>query len=116
VTFGIFEFGRAWLTVNTMSQASREAVRLAVVTPNLAANNAAVIAKATSILQAAGITTATVGGPIAVANTAPAGAPPAVRVTTDITYRYMTQVGPILGFSFTGTIPLHSEATMRYEL
>ena len=106
---GIFEFGRAWLTVNTVNHASREAVRLAVTIPCLTAANATVIAKANGILAAAGLTGATVS------NTAPLGDPPAVTVTIALNATFMTGVGPLLGFSFTGLIPLTDSATMRYE-
>lgn len=110
LVFGIFEFGRVWLVLNTMNHASREAVRLAVVTPNLQANDPAVINKATSILAAAGITGATV------TNSAPGGAPPQASVTITLTYTWMTGVGPLYGFSFSGSIPLASSATMRQEV
>jgi hypothetical protein len=68
-----------------------------------------VISKATTILTNANLTGATV------TNTAPAGTPSEVTVTTALTLTYLTQIGPIFGFSFTGTIPLISQATMRYE-
>lgn len=107
---GIFEFGRAWLIINTMNHATREALRFAATTPSIGANNDAVLATATAILTAAGITGATV------TNTAPGGDPPAVRVDIALTYAWMTGIGPLLGFSFGGTIPLASCAVMRYEL
>lgn len=110
VTFGLAEFGLAWLTVNTMNHAAREAVRLAAVTPGLAAGDSAVINRATTILANAGITGASV------TNTAPIpGTPPQVAVSIALTYTWLTQIGPFFGFSFTGTIPLASAATMRYE-
>jgi Flp pilus assembly protein TadG len=109
VTFGIVEFGRAWLIVNTMNHATREALRLAATTAGLTANDSTVISKATTILANANLTGATV------TNTAPAGTPPEVTVTTALTFTYLTQIGPFFGFSFTGTIPLTSQATMRYE-
>ncbi len=110
LVFGIFEFSRAWFTLNSMNHATREAVRLAAVTPALTAGHASVIARATNILTASGITTATV------ANTAPTGSPKEVQVTIDLTYSWITQIGPLLGYSFKGTIPLHTSAIMRYEL
>ena len=104
--FGIFEFGRAWLAVNTMNHAAREAVRLAAITTPLGANDTSVVNKAKGILANTGLTGASV------TNTAPAG-----TVTVDIAYNFtfMTGIGPILGFSFAGTIPLTSQAIMRYE-
>lgn len=110
LVFGIFEFGRAWLIINTMNHAAREAVRLASVTPNLTTNNTAVVTKATTILTTAGITGA------AVTNTAATGTPLQTTVNIALTYTWLTGIGPLLGFSFTGTIPLSSSATMRYEL
>ncbi len=109
LTFGIFEFGRAWLAVNTMNHATREAVRLAVTTPGLTANNASVIEKGKDILAAAGLSGTSV------TNTAPSGTPPQVTVTTTLSFNFLTGIGPLFGFNFPGTIPLASSATMRYE-
>jgi len=108
LTIGLAEFSRAWLVVNTMNHATREAVRLAATTPSLTANNTAVIGRANTILAAAGIAGATV------TNTVPAGIPPQVQVDIAFTYAWITGISP-LGFNFTGTIPLASQATMRYE-
>jgi Flp pilus assembly protein TadG len=109
LTVGTFEFGRAWLTVNTVNHASREAVRLAVTIQCLTADDSAVMTKASGILAAAGLTGATVS------NTAPFGDPPAVTVTVALNASFMTGIGPLLGFSFTGFIPVTGTATMRYE-
>jgi Flp pilus assembly protein TadG len=109
LVFGIFEFGRAWLITNTLNHAAREAVRLAAVTANLTANDAVITDRATTILANAGISGATV------TNTAPAGTPPTVTVTATLGFSYLTGFGPLLGFSFTGTVPLTANATMRYE-
>jgi Flp pilus assembly protein TadG len=109
MSFGIFEFARAWLTLNTMNHATREAARVAATTAPLTANSSAVVNKANEILNNAGLTGASV------TNTAPAGNPPQVTVITSLNYQYMTGFGPIFGFSFTGIIPLASQATMRYE-
>ena len=109
LTFGIFEFGRAWLTVNTMNHATREAVRLAATTAALNANDPAVVNKARGILAAAGLSGASV------TNTAPSGTPPAVTVTTTLNFAFLTGIGPVSGFSFSGTVPLTGSATMRYE-
>ena len=109
LTFGIFEFGRAWLIVNTMNHATREAARLAATTEGLTANAPAVINKAKELLSAAGLAGASV------ANTASSGTPPQVTVTTNLNLTFLTGIGPIFGFSFSGTIPLTSSATMRYE-
>jgi len=109
LTFGVFEFGRAWLIVNTMSHATREAVRLAATTEGLAADAPPVINKAKEILSAAGLPGASVR------NTAPLGTPPEVTVTVDLDFAFLTGIGPVSGFSFTGALPLSSSATMRYE-
>lgn len=109
LVFGIAEFGRAWLVLNTMNHAAREAVRVAATTASLTADNSAVISRANTILAAATITGA------AVHNTVPSGTPPQVTVDITFTYNWMTQIGPLLGFSFVGDIPLTSAATMRYE-
>ena len=109
LTIGTVEFGRAWLTVNTMNHAAREAVRLAVTIACLTADDSTVIAKANNILATAGLTGATVG------NTAPSGDPPAVTATIALNTTFMTGIGQLFGFSFSGSIPLTSSATMRYE-
>jgi len=109
LTFGVVEFGRAWLIVNTMNHAAREAVRFAATTAALTANDPAVVSKAQGILAAAGVNGA------AATNTAPSGAPPAVTVTTAFNFAFLTGIGPLLNFRFSGTVPLTSSATMRYE-
>lgn len=110
VTFGLVEFSRAWLTVNTMNHATREAVRLAATTAGLTANNATVLSKATTLLASANVTGATV------TNTAPGGTPPEVTVTTTLPFRYLGVSGTLLGFTgFANSITLTSAATMRYE-
>jgi len=114
LVFGIFEFGRIWLIVNTMNHATREALRLAATTAGLTAGDSTatpntVTNKATTILGNAGIIGAFV------TNTAPAGSPREVVVNIVLTYTWMTQIGPLLGFSFIGNIPLVAQATMRYE-
>lgn len=110
VTFGLVEFSRAWLTVNTMNHATREAVRLAATTAGLTANDTNVISKATTLLASANVIGATVS------NTAPAGTPPAVTVTTTLDFRYLGVSGTLFGYTgFGGPIRLASTATMRYE-
>lgn len=109
LTLGLVEFSRAWLTVNTMNYATREAVRLAATTAGLAANNTAVRDRATTLLANANVTGATV------TNTAPSGTPLDVAVTTTLPFSYLGVTGTMLGFSFGGPITLTSSATMRYE-
>lgn len=109
LTIGLVEFSRAWLTVNTMNHATREAVRLAATTAGLTANDAPVVNKATTILANANISGATV------TNTAPTGTPPEVQVTTTLNFAYLGVAGTILGWKLPATIPLTSQATMRYE-
>jgi Flp pilus assembly protein TadG len=110
VTFGLVEFSRAWLTVNTMNHATREAVRLASTRAGLSANDAAVLSRATTLLANANVTGATV------INTAPAGTPPEVTVTTTLPFSYLGVSGTLLGYTgFASPITLTSAATMRYE-
>ncbi|HLC06380.1 MAG TPA: TadE/TadG family type IV pilus assembly protein [Anaerolineales bacterium] len=111
LTIGLVEFSRAWLTVNTMNHATREALRLAATTAGLTADDATVISKATTILANANVP---VSG-VTVTNTAPAGTPSEVTVTTIVAFRYLGVTGTILGFSFGGPITLTSQATMHYE-
>jgi Flp pilus assembly protein TadG len=110
VTFGLVEFSRAWLTVNTMNHATREALRVAATTAGLTADNSTVITKATTILSSANIAGATV------TNSAPAGTPPEVTVTTTLNFSYLGVSGTLLGYTgFGAPITLTSNATMRYE-
>ncbi len=109
LVFGIFEFGRAWLITNTLNHATREAVRLASTTAGLTADDPTVVAKATDLLSAAGVTGASV------TNTAPSGTPSSVTVTATLNFGFVTGIGPFFGFRFSGTIPLTGSATMRYE-
>lgn len=110
VTFGLVEFSRAWLTVNTMNHATREAVRLAATTAGLTADDPAVSNRATTLLANANITGAIV------TNTAPTGTPPAVTVTTTLPFRYLGVSGTLLGYTgFASPIMLTSTAAMRYE-
>jgi len=75
---------------------------------NLKANDSEVIAKAQGVAQAAGITGT------AASNSSPSGSPSEVSVTTSLNYSFMTGI-TLLGFSFSGTIPMNASATMRYE-
>ena len=109
LTFGIFEFGRAWLILNTLNHATREAVRLASTTSALTANNTSVVTKANDILATAGVTGASV------TNTAPSGTPPQATVSATFNFNFLTGIGPLFGFKFSGSIPMTSSATMRYE-
>ena len=110
VTFGLVEFSRAWLTVNTMNHATREAVRFAATTAGLTADNYTVITKATTILSNANIAGATV------TNSAPAGTPPEVTVRTTLPFSYLGVSGTLLGYTgFGAPITLTSSATMLYE-
>jgi Flp pilus assembly protein TadG len=110
VTFGLVEFSRAWLTVNTMNHATREAVRFAATTAGLTANNDAVRTKAITLLENANVLGATV------TNTAPAGTPPEVTVITTLPFSYLGVSGTLLGYTgFGAPITLTSAAVMRYE-
>lgn len=110
LTLGLVEFSRAWLTVNTMNHATREAVRLASTRAGLSADDAAVLSRAATLLANANVSGATV------TNTAPAGTPPEVTVTTTLSFSYLGMTGTILGYTgFGAPITLTSVATMRYE-
>ena len=105
VVFGITEFGRAWFTVNVLATASREGVRLAVVT---APDVAAVTARVQQVLDAANIdaTSITVTGPNP--------ADPSRRVTVTVETDFTVLSAHVLG-DFAGTIPLRAETSMRHE-
>ena len=103
--FGITEFGRAWMTVNVMHTATREGVRLAVVT---APDAAAVQDRVTVICASAGIT------PTSVTVTGPDPADDQRRVTVTMTADFDVIPGKILG-TFEGSIPITASTTMRHE-
>jgi Flp pilus assembly protein TadG len=105
VVFGITEFGRAWMTVNTLATATREGARLAVVTgPDVDR----VTARVGEILDAAAIT------PTSITLTGPDPADVERRVTVTVTTDFQVFPGRILG-TFQGTIPLQGSTTMRHE-
>ena len=105
ILFGITEFGRAWMTMNVLNTAAREAARLAVVTgPDVPAATA----KAQEVCQAAGIT------PNVVTVTGPEPDDPERRVTVTIQADFQVLSGNLLG-TFSGTIPLSTSSIMRHE-
>jgi Flp pilus assembly protein TadG len=104
LVFGATEFSRAWLAMNTISAASREGCRLAVVTgPDVAA----VTARVNDVCAAGRVTPTniTVTGP---------GVDPERRVTVTVECDFQVIPGTILG-TFSGTIPLRTQAVMRHE-
>lgn len=105
LVFGITEFGRAWMTMNILQTASREGARLAVVT---GPDEAAVIARATAVCNAAAIepTDVNVVGPDADDDER--------KVTVTVTADFNVVTGKVLDV-FQGTIPLAAQTTMRHE-
>jgi Flp pilus assembly protein TadG len=103
---GIAEFGRAWMTRNILTGASREAVRVAAVQGNVAAATG----RANDILSSAGIVGASV-------NIVPDGVPFGT-CTVNITYEFpLVVTGGILeylGLS-ASSIPLAVSTSMREE-
>ena len=105
VVFGITEFSRAWMTVNILTQASREGARLAVVT---APDVALVTARVNEVCNAAGVTTT------GITVVPPASSDPERRVTVTVQADFQVIPGMILG-TFSGTIPLSATSVMRHE-
>jgi len=105
LVFGITEFGRAWLTMNVLTSAAREGARLAVVT---APDVPRVINRVTQVCAAGKIT------PTSVTVTGPDATDPDRRVTVTVEANFQVVTGSILG-TFSGTIPLRANATMRHE-
>jgi Flp pilus assembly protein TadG len=102
VVMGIIEFGNMWLTMNVLSGAAREGVRIAAVTdPDAGQVQTAV----ENVLTPANI----IGATITVAG--PNGASE-VTVTVQFDYTVIT-LGIIPGLN--GTIPLTRSATMHWE-
>jgi Flp pilus assembly protein TadG len=102
--FGITEFGRAWMTVNILQTASREAARLAVVT---APDVAQVTARATAVCNAANIT------PTSVSVDGPAGTLEN-RVTVTVTADFRVIPGKVMNM-FEAVLPLSASTSMRHE-
>ena len=102
LVLGIEEFGRAWMTKNILTGATREAVRIMAVT----GNNAAASARADNVLRSSGITTAN----ISVTNASVAYDP--VSVTVTYNFPILFQFIPGLNRA---SIPLSSTTTMRRE-
>jgi Flp pilus assembly protein TadG len=100
---GITEFGRAWMTRNILTGASREAVRIAAVQ----GNTASALSRANTILSSAGISGAAV-------NITDDGAPYGTCIVT-VSYVFPVSVVGFLpglgGTSFT----LSSSTSMRKE-
>ena len=105
VCFGITEFGRAWMTMNILTSAAREGVRLAVVT---APNIAAVEQRVRDVCDAAGVE------PSNIDVTPPDPADPERRVSVMVETEFVVIPGRILG-TFSGTIPLRTTTIMRHE-
>lgn len=105
VVFGITEFGRAWMSMNVLTSAAREGVRLAVVTaPDVDAVNARV----QEVCDAARIV------PTGIDVVGPDPADVSRRVSVTVRANFQVVTGNILG-PFRGTIPLHATAVMRHE-
>jgi Flp pilus assembly protein TadG len=113
LVFGITEFGRALWTVNVMTSAAREGVRVAVVT---GPDWTRVDNRVREVCNAAGIRAS--NGPRQVQLTAitHAYSPTDVekRVTVTVTANFNVLTGRVLG-RFSGTIPLSASASMRHE-
>lgn len=105
LVFGITEFGRAWMTVNILQTASREAARLAVVT---APDVAAVRARAIAVCNAAAI------NPTAVTVTGPISTDPERKVTVTVTAVFRVIPGKIMTM-FEAVLPLSASTSMRHE-
>jgi Flp pilus assembly protein TadG len=103
IVLAITEFGRVWMTMNVLTGAAREGVRVAAVNElgTTFANNAA-----QNVMTAAGMTgtTVTVSGPNA-----------ANEMTVTVQMDYTVLTGTIVP-GLSGTFQLTRSATMRWEL
>lgn len=102
IIFGIIEFGRLWMTMNTLTGAAREGVRVAAVT---APDPALVQNAAQNVLAAANISGATV---------ATSGPNAANEVTVTVTMNYTVLTGSIVP-GLSGSLQLSRTAIMRWE-
>lgn len=102
IIFGIIEWGRLWMTMNVLTGAAREGVRVAAVTapdPILVDNAAQNVLTASNITGA----TVTISGPNAASE---------VTVTVQYTYNVLT-AGIVPGLN--GSLQLSRSAIMRWE-
>jgi Flp pilus assembly protein TadG len=100
---GIAEFGRAWMTRNILTGASREAVRIAAVQ----GNTASALSRANNILSSAGISGASV-------NIADDGTPYGTCIVT-VSYPFpVTVAGFLPGLRGTSVL-LSTSTSMRKE-
>lgn len=100
---GIAEFGRAWMTQNILTGASREAVRIAAVQGNVAAATA----RANNILASAGVAGASV-------SIVPSGVPFGTCVAT-VQFNFPLAVAGFLPGLTGANIPLAASTSMREE-
>lgn len=100
--FGVTEFGRAWMTRNILTGASREAVRIAAVQGNAAS----ALSRANGVLSSAGISGATV-------NIVDDGVPYGTCVVT-VSYDFPVTAARILALS-ANSITLSTSTSMRKE-
>lgn len=104
VCFGITEFGRAWMTMNILTSAAREGVRLAAVT---APDIPAVTQRVTDVCSAARVV------PSVITVVPPDPADPNRRVSVTVETQF--EVFSVRVLSFSGTIPLRTTSIMRHE-
>ena len=115
LVLGILEFGRAWMTQQVITNASREGARLAAL-PTGFTNAGAVTTRVNAYMASANLDTGR--ATVTVANVDGATGTDAV-----VTVQYsadMLFLGPIVqlmnsGSSLPGTLPLTGSATMRNE-
>jgi Flp pilus assembly protein TadG len=105
VCFGITEFGRAWMTMNILTSAAREGVRLAAVT---APDVPAVQQRVRDVCDAARVV------PSAITVVPPDPNDTDRRVSVTVETQFEVIPGQILG-TFSGTFPLHATSIMRHE-
>jgi len=105
VCFGITEFGRAWMTMNILTSAAREGVRLAAVT---APDVPAVQQRVRDVCDAARIV------PSAITVVPPNPSDTDRRVSVTVETQFEVIPGRILG-TFSGTFPIHATSIMRHE-
>lgn len=105
LTLGAVEFSRAWEVKNVVTGAAREGVRVAAVTTPDAG---AVTDRVNEVLDAADLTAAQI------VLTGPSGISPNQTVSVFVRVDFTVLVGSIIP-GFSGTVPIESEAVMRFE-
>lgn len=117
LVMGVFEFGRAWNAYQVITDASREAARVAVVASTPAADSAGVVDVALQALQRAALSTAqaTITATVTPNGWDNAGRGDLATITVEYDHSFII-IGRLLGWAMgQETVTLKSTTVMRKE-